>query len=69
MALMESIRECGCTDCDCEELTVAKGRLRIAKRRLCQAQRSDKPGHVDYWIRQVKYLREEIDWLYRAEKK
>ena len=73
MTLMEEVRECGCTDCDCgdccEELTVAKGRLRIAQRKLCQARRDEKGACADYWIRQVKYLQEQVDRLYRAEKK
>jgi hypothetical protein len=73
MALMESVRECGCTDCDCcqcgEQLVVAKGRLRLAQRHLAQSRRNGNPGSVEYWIRQVKYLRDEINRLYRAEKK
>lgn len=73
MTLMESIQECGCTACECckcdDQLVMARGRLRLAQRHLRQARRAGNKGSAEYWLRQTKYLLDEIERLERAEKK
>jgi hypothetical protein len=72
MTLMERVLECGCTNCACcecgEQLIMAKGRLRLAQRNLCQSRRAGNKGSSEYWLRQVKYLQDEIERLQRADK-